>query len=81
MLSTFRLGPLTYVDEVSALLIAVPYPHYRPSRPRDAEYGQLTALIEVESWLKSGPNNDQAPGDRHSLAANVRWPWTDQVLQ
>jgi hypothetical protein len=71
MLSTSRLGPLTYLDEVSALLIAVPYPHYRPSRPRDSEYGLLTGLIEVESWLESGPNNDQAPGDRHSLAGDV----------
>jgi hypothetical protein len=71
MLTTPQQSPPGYLDEVSALLVNVPYPHIKPSRPRDTEYGLLTAMVEVEAWLEAGPNDDQPRGDRHSFAADV----------
>jgi hypothetical protein len=71
MLATQQQWPPSYLDEVSRLLVAVPYPHTKPSRPQDAEYGLLTALAELEAWLEAGPNDRQPSGDRHSFAADV----------
>lgn len=70
-LATPRQEPPGYLDEVSTLLVDVPYPHIKPSRPRDTEYGLLTAIAEVEAWLDAGPNDDQKERDRRSFEADV----------
>jgi len=62
-----------YLDEVAAVLVAVPYPHIKPSRPGDTEYGPRVAIAEVEAWLEAGPNGAQSSLDRHSFAADVTY--------
>lgn len=71
LMTTHQQWPPSCLDEVSALLIGVPYPHIEPSRPRDNEYSLLTALVEVETWLASRPNDDPSKKDRRSFAADV----------
>lgn len=60
-----------YLDEVAALLVNVPYPHIKPTRPSDTVYGPRVAIAEVEAWREAGPNDAQSPTDRNSFAADV----------
>jgi hypothetical protein len=70
-LASARQWPPDYLDELADLLTHVPYPHIKPSRRRDTEYGLLTGLAEVQAWVEAWPNDQQLPSDTQSMVDDL----------
>jgi hypothetical protein len=70
-LASARRWPPDYLDELADLLIQVPYPHIKPSRRRDTEFGLLTGLAEIQAWLEAWPNDQQLASDTQSMVDDL----------